>query len=71
MWAHPQSPARVELGADVGKVNDPWTPALFQAGKTALSIKPRTMYPRGVCRVAFVCLKARVFYSLGWPRTYH
>lgn len=48
VWAHPESPARLELGADCWEVEYYGLQLLFQAGKTALPIKARAGHLREV-----------------------
>lgn len=48
VWAHPESPARLALGADRWEVEYYGLQPLFQAGKTALPIKARAGHLREV-----------------------
>lgn len=54
VWAHPESPARLELGADCWEVEYYRLQPLFQAGKTALPIKARAGHLREVSEELFL-----------------
>lgn len=66
LWAQPESPAWLELGADCGQVDSYGLLLLSHAGKTALHVKPRARY----LREGYFCLfEGRVSCSLGWLPT--